>query len=162
MNTIDDMLTVLEEAVESGAAVPFSAGKRMVDVDHIRDIVDAVRNSLPEELQESQRIVNSREQILQNAHREAESIIQQAENRARTIVSEQEIVKRSQQRATEILTAAQNQAKELTRNATVYCENLLKSTEEVLGRSLNEVKSTRMSLRNAANRGMRGGKGGAR
>ena len=85
----------------------------------------------------------------------SENIIQQAEERARALVSEQEIVKRSQQRAVEILTAAQTQAKELSRNATVYCEGILKNSEEVLARSVADIKNTRMNLRSAASRSMR-------
>ena len=64
--------------------------------------------------------------------------------------SEQEIVKRSQQHAAEILSAAQKSAKELTRKATLYCETILKNSEEVLGRSMADIKNTRMNLRSAA------------
>ena len=55
----------------------------------------------------------------------------------------------------EILTAAQTQAKELSRNATVYCESILKNSEEALARSVSEIKNTRMNLRNAAARNPR-------
>ena len=87
---------------------------------------------------------------MQNARIESESIIQQAEERARVLTSEQEIVKRSQQHAVEILSAAQKSAKELTRKATLYCETILKNSEEVLGRSMADIKNTRMNLRSAA------------
>ena len=52
---------------------------------------------------------------------------------------------------------AQTQAKELSRNATVYCEGILKNSEEVLARSVADIKNTRMNLRNAArpNRGQK-------
>ncbi|WP_370844443.1 hypothetical protein [Gemmiger formicilis] len=66
------------------------------------------------------------------------------------LTSEQEIVKRSQQHAAEILSAAQKSAKELTRKATLYCETILKNSEEVLGRSMADIKNTRMNLRSAA------------
>ena len=72
------------------------------------------------------------------------------EERARVLTSEQEIVKRSQQHAAEILSAAQKSAKELTRKATLYCETILKNSEEVLGRSMADIKNTRMNLRSAA------------
>ena len=140
---VEELLDLMEETLEAGTAVPFAAAKRVVDVDRMRDIIDEVRNNLPDEV---------REQILKNARMESETIIQQAEERARGLVSEQEIVKRSQQRAVEILTAAQGQAKELTRNATMYCESILKNSEEVLARSVSDIKSTRMNLRSAANR----------
>lgn len=149
---VEELLDLMEETLEAGTAVPFAAAKRVVDVDRMRDIIDEVRNNLPDEVRESKKIVNDREQILKNARMESETIIQQAEERARGLVSEQEIVKRSQQRAVEILTAAQGQAKELTRNATMYCESILKNSEEVLARSVSDIKSTRMNLRSAANR----------
>ena len=57
----------------------------------------------------------------------------------------------------EILTAAQNQAKELSRNATMYCEGILKNSEEVLARSVADIKNTRMNLRSATSRPRRGG-----
>ena len=153
---VEELLELMEETLEAGTAVPFSPSKRMVDVDRMRDIIDEVRNNLPDEIRESKKIVNDREQIMQNARIESESIIQQAEERAHVLTSEQEIVKRSQQRAVEILSAAQTQAKELSRNATVYCESILKNSEEVLARSVSDIKNTRMNLRNAAARSPRG------
>ena len=147
---VEELLEMMEETLEAGTIVPFSASKRMVDVDRMRDIIDEVRNNLPDEIRESKKIVNDREQIMQNARIESESIIQQAEERARVLTSEQEIVKRSQQHAAEILSAAQKSAKELTRKATLYCETILKNSEEGLGRSMADIKNTRMNLRSAA------------
>lgn len=147
---VEELLEMMEETLEAGTIVPFSASKRMVDVDRMRDIIDEVRNNLPDEIRESKKIVNDREQIMQNARIESESIIQQAEERARVLTSEQEIVKRSQQHAAEILSAAQKSAKELTRKATLYCETILKNSEVVLGRSMADIKNTRMNLRSAA------------
>ena len=109
---VEELLEMMEETLEAGTIVPFSASKRMVDVDRMRDIIDEVRNNLPDEIRESKKIVNDREQIMQNARIESESIIQQAEERARVLTSEQEIVKRSQQHAAEILSAAQKSAKQ--------------------------------------------------
>ena len=173
---VEELLEMMEETLEAGTIVPFSSSKRMVDVDRMRDIIDEVRNNLPDEIRESKKIVNDREQIMQNARIESESIIQQAEERARALVNDQEIVRiakarsnemlastqakadalrqassqRSQQHAAEILSAAQKSAKELTRKATLYCETILKNSEEVLGRSMADIKNTRMNLRSAA------------
>ena len=126
---VEELLDLMEETLEAGTAVPFAPAKRVVDVDRMRDIIDEVRNNLPDEIRESKK-------IMKNAQVESETIIQKAEERAGALVSEQEIVKRSRQRAAEILTAANTQAKDLTRNATVYCETLLKKSEETLARSV--------------------------
>ena len=155
---VDELLELMEETLEEGTAVPISSSKRIVDVDRMRDIIDEVRNNLPDEIRDSKKIVADREQIIKGAKAESENIIQQAEERARGLVSDQEIVKRAQQRAVEILTAAQQQAKEISRSATTYCETILKNSEEVLARSVSDIKTTRMNLRSAASRGMRGQK----
>ena len=152
---VDELLELMEETLEEGTAVPFSSSKRIVDVDRMRDIIDEVRNNLPDEIRDSKKIVADREQIIKGAKAESQNIIQQAEERARGLVSDQEIVKRAQQRAVEILTAAQQQAKEISRSATTYCETILKNTEETMARSIADVKNTRMNLRSAANRGQR-------
>ena len=155
---VEELLELMEETLEEGTAVPFSPSKRIVDVDRMRDIIDEVRNNLPDEIRDSKKIVADREQIIKGARAESENIIKQAEERARGLVSDQEITKRAQQRAVEILTAAQQQAKEISRSATTYCETILKNSEEVLVRSVSDIKNTRMNLRSVASRGMRGQK----
>ena len=155
---VEELLELMEETLEEGTAVPFSPSKRIVDVDRMRDIIDEVRNNLPDEIRDSKKIVADREQIIKGARAESENIIKQAEERARGLVSDQEITKRAQQRAVEILTAAQQKAKEISRSATTYCETILKNSEEVLARSVSDIKNTRMNLRSVASRGMRGQK----
>ncbi len=68
---VEELLEMMEETLEAGTIVPFSASKRMVDVDRMRDIIDEVRNNLPDEIRESKKIVNDREQIMQNARIES-------------------------------------------------------------------------------------------
>ena len=52
---VEELLEMMEETLEAGTIVPFSASKRMVDVDRMRDIIDEVRNNLPDEIRESKK-----------------------------------------------------------------------------------------------------------
>ena len=81
---VEELLEMMEETLEAGTIVPFSASKRMVDVDRMRDIIDEVRNNLPDEIRESKKIVNDREQIMQNARIESESISAVSSTRRRS------------------------------------------------------------------------------
>ncbi|MBE5036841.1 ATPase [Subdoligranulum sp. DSM 109015] len=155
---VDELLDLMEETLEEGTAMPFSAGKRVVDVDKMRDIIDDVRANLPDEMRQSKKIVDDRERIIQEARQEADNIIKQAEERAKALVSDQEIVKRAQKRAVEILTTTQTHAREISKSATTYCETILKNSEETLARSIADIKNTRMNLRNATAKSMRGSK----
>ena len=49
---VEELLELMEETLEAGTAVPFAASKRVVDVDRMRDIIDEVRNNLPDEVRE--------------------------------------------------------------------------------------------------------------
>ena len=57
---VDELLELMEETLEEGTAVPFSSSKRIVDVDRMRDIIDEVRNNLPDEVRESKKSRSSR------------------------------------------------------------------------------------------------------
>lgn len=147
---VEQLFELMEETLEEGTAMPFVAAKRMVDVDRMRDIIDEIRNNLPDEIRDSKKIVADRDQIIADAQREADNIIKKAEERARNLVSDQEVVKRAKKYATELVTAGKAQSDELRRSATAYCEEVLKKSEEALNRSIAGIKSTRMNLRNAA------------
>ena len=69
------------------------------------------------------------------------------EERARVLVSEAEIVKAAQQRAGEIVSAAQTEARTVRQTVTDYCDNMLKTTEEMMAENAAQVKNVRANLR---------------
>ena len=90
---VNELLDTIEDALEESANVPLSGGKRIVDVEQIRDYLDEVRANLPGELRQAQQIVNDRAQIVDSANAQAQAIVKKAEERARILVSDAEIVK---------------------------------------------------------------------
>ena len=108
---VDELLDLLDETLEESTNLPFTGGKRMVDVDKVRDIIDDVRLNMPAEIKQAKAIVNDRTEIVAGARREAEGIIKKAEERARILVGEQEVVRAAQQRAAEIIPSAPRQPK---------------------------------------------------
>ena len=129
---VNELLDTIEDALEESASVPLSGGKRIVDVEQIRDYLDEVRAALPGELRQAQQIVNDRAQIVDSANAQAQAIVKKAEERARILVSDAEIVKAAQQRASEITSAAQTEARTLRQTVTDYCENMLRTTEDTM------------------------------
>lgn len=144
---IDELLDVMDETLEEAVNLPFSGGKRVVDVEKVRDIIDDIRLNMPTEIRQAKAIVQDRAEIVEDAKREAESIVKRAEDRARAMVAQEAIVKAAQQRATEILSAAQSQSREMRNAVSNLCENMLRRTEEQLNKSLSEVKTVRTTLR---------------
>ena len=132
------------------ASAHLSGGKRIVNVEQIRDYLDEVRAALPGELRQAQQIVNDRAQIVDSANAQAQAIVKKAEERARILVSDAEIVKAAQQRASEITSAAQTEARTLRQTVTDYCENMLRTTEDTMVENAAQVKNIRNSLRQNA------------
>ena len=130
---VNELLDTIEDTLEESAGMPLSGGKRIVDVEQIRDYLDEIRQNLPVELRQ--------------ANAQAQAIVKKAEERARVLVSEAEIVKAAQQRAGEIVSAAQTEARTVRQTVTDYCDNMLKTTEETMAENAAQVKNVRANLR---------------
>ena len=147
---VNELLDTIEDTLEESTSMPLSGGKRLVDVEKVRDYLDDIRANLPGELRQAQQIVNDRAQIEDTANAQAQAIVKKAEERARILVSDAEIVKAAQQRAAEITAAAQSESRTLRQTVTDYCDNMLKTTEEAMVENAAQVKNVRANLRQNA------------
>ena len=147
---VNELLDTIEDTLEESTSMPLSGGKRLVDVEKVRDYLDDIRANLPGELRQGQQIVNDRAQIVDTANAQAQAIVKKAEERARILVSDAEIVKAAQQRAAEITAAAQSESRTLRQTVTDYCDNMLKTTEEAMVENAAQVKNVRANLRQNA------------
>ena len=147
---VNELLDTIEDTLEESTSMPLSGGKRLVDVEKVRDYLDDIRANLPGELRQAQQIVNDRAQIVDTANAQAQAIVKKAEERARILVSDAEIVKAAQQRAAEITAAAQSESRTLRQTVTDYCDNMLKNTEEAMVENAAQVKNVRANLRQNA------------
>ena len=140
---VNELLDTIEDALEESAGMPLSGGKRIVDVEQIRDYLDEIRQNLPVELRQAQSIVSDRAQLIDSANAQAQAIVKKAEDRARILVSEAEIV-----------SAAQTEARTLRQTVTDYCDNMLKTTEDTMAENAAQVKSVRANLRQNPRKGL--------
>ncbi len=143
---VNDLLNMIDEAMEEGRKVPFMDSQRIVDIESVHEILDEVRRVLPEELKQATEIVKDRAAIITQANKKAEQIIQNAEERARVLVGEQQITKAAQAKAAEILSSAQSEARQMRSTINEYCESRLKKLEEELTQSALAMKTLRESL----------------
>lgn len=145
--SLETLLENLEEVLEEGMGVPLSGGKRMVDVDAARDIIDDIRANMPSEILQARAIVQDRSAILSKAKKEAEEMVRTAEERSRALLNREEIVRQAQERARVIISEA-NQSAARTRAAlTRFCDSTLSGAQERLQKSFSEIKVVRDGLK---------------
>ena len=149
---VDEILDVMDEMLDKSWSLPLSGGRCVIDVERMRDLIDDIRINLPTEIKQAQAIVADRSEILASAKREGESIIRKAEERAKAMVSQEEIVKQAQKKSSDLLTQAQVKSREVRHAAQNFSDDTLRTAEELMVKSVNEIRSTRQALKNSGNR----------
>jgi cell division septum initiation protein DivIVA len=112
--TVDELTTVIENA----RSVPMSASC-MVPRDHVLDLLDDLRESLPEDVQAAGAIVEQRTEILQQAQAEAERLT------GRTRGERDEILGSARRKRDEVLAQAQADAEQLLVDAETEAQRLI-------------------------------------
>jgi cell division septum initiation protein DivIVA len=135
----------IEELIDSGRTVPFSSSK-IVDPEKIYEIIAEIRAQFPAALKQARWIVKERQEMLEEAEKEANRILEEAKARAEVLASEQEIVKLAEQQAAEILDAARAREREIRLGADDYADEMLANLEVNLGKLLTAVQRGRDRL----------------
>jgi len=116
--TVDELTTVIENA----RSVPMS-GSCMVPRDHLLDLLDDLRESLPEDVQAAGAIVEQRTEILQQAQAEAERLT--GSTRAET----EQLLAAAHRQRDDLLGTARRQRDDLLTRAQAEAERLLTDAE---------------------------------
>lgn len=147
MMNVDEILDIMDELLDRSLGVPLSGGKCLVDAEKLRDLINDVRLNMPSEVKQAKIIVADRKIILSEAKREADAIAAKAQEKAVIMVSNEEIVKQAQTKASALIADAQGKSRELRNATNEYCDKTLNVIEEMLCKNLNDVKKTRVVLK---------------
>ena len=145
--TTEDIISALYDMVQDARSVPLSSDKCIVERDRILDMLDEISAQLPSELKQSRTIVESRNELISQARREAEAIIRQAQEQAKQMVTKEAIYAEAKRRAEEMAMQAQNRVAQIQKAGNSYMDESLRQTEEVIAQALAEVRETRMKFR---------------
>ncbi|MCR4925172.1 MAG: hypothetical protein K5917_02665, partial [Clostridiales bacterium] len=102
---LETLIDQLENIVENGKTIVLTKGL-LVDGDAIREIIEDLRLSIPEEIKQAKAIAADRMTILNSAKKDGERIIARAQEPAMNLVAEDEITKNAHAQANEILSKA--------------------------------------------------------
>ena len=144
---IEDIISALYDLVQDARALPLGADKCILERDKVLDMLDEIIAQLPVELKQARTIVESRNELIGQARREAENVIRQAQEQAKELVTKEAIYQEAVKRSEELVAQTQNRIEMLKKVANQYMDDALKTTEEVIAKSLEEVRDTRMKFR---------------
>ena len=139
------LLEELENVINNASEVPLT-NKKLVDKDEIERLIDAINQSLPNELESARRIVADKERNMLGAEKKAEDTVAQAKDYIARITEESELVKQAQERANEVISSANKSADELRTSSVTYATDVLKYVETNMENVLDSLKKNRQSL----------------
>ena len=140
---IENIISALYDMVQDARALPLGADKCIVERDKVLDMLDEIISQLPVELKQARTIVESRNELIGQARREAESLIRQAQEKSAQMVSEEAIYQEAKRQCQEMLNQTNIRMAELRKASNDYMDDALRRTEESIAISLEDVRNTR-------------------
>ena len=144
---MEELITSLYDMIQDARAMPLSADKCVIEREKALDILDELTAQMPGELKQSRTIVESRNELISQARREAETIIRQAQEQAQQLVTREAVYQEAKRQGEDMIRQAQARIRELRKASNDYMDDTLRRTEEAIAQSLGEVRETRAKFR---------------
>ena len=144
---IQDIISALYDMVQDARSVPLSSDKCILEREKVLDLLDEAIAQLPAELKQARTIVESRNELIGQARREAENTIRQAQEQAAKMVEEEAIYQEAKRQCQEMVLQTQNRMAELRKVSNDYMDDALRRTEEAIAMSLEDVRDTRIKFK---------------
>lgn len=154
---IEQLIDEIEEYIDSCKYQTFSSSKILVNKDEIEELIRELRVKTPDEIKRYQRIIQNKEEILNDARAKAEQLINDATVQTTELISEHQIMQQAYAQADEVVTAATRQAQEILDKAVTeannmrmsamqYTDDLLAHVENILGNSIHTASANYETL----------------
>ena len=143
----EDIIGALYDMVQDARSMPLAADKCILERDKVLDMLDEIIAQLPGELKQSRTIVESRNELISQARREADNILREAQEKAKQMFTREGIYAEAKKRSEDLVGQTQNRINQLQKAGNDYMDESLRETEEAISKALAEVRETRMKFR---------------
>lgn len=143
-SSIERLLDDLESYAEKSPW--WAANKIVIPDNHFFEIVQKIRELMPQEVAEARKLLEKRDLILKNAQEEHKRIMETAERRLEEMTREHEVAVAAQHWAERHVGKAQLEAQSVKREALQYTAELLADMEKQFGETLVTLQRGRAFL----------------
>ena len=103
MSRIEQIITEIEDYIDSCKFQPLSNTKILVNKEEIEELLVELRLRIPEEIKKYQKIISNQDAILQEARSQADAMVAEATAQTNELVNEHEIMQRAYAEANSII-----------------------------------------------------------
>lgn len=149
---IEQTIEDIYEYLDSCKFAAFSNKESIiVNKDDIYDLLEELKNNIPDEIKHSRQIVQNRDAILDNAKSRADALLARAEEKQGELVEKneimqqayaaaQEVVNQANANANELLYQATTQANEYQMSAMKYTDDSLAGISDILTKAISDAQ----------------------
>lgn len=148
MSRIEQLITEIEEYIDSCKFQPLSTTKIVVNKEEIDELLVELRLRIPDEIKQYQKIISNQEAILSDAHSKADAMLAEASAQTTEMVNEHEIMQKAYAHANEVIEQAQMQAQAIIDSAVAdansirqgsiqYTDEMLKSLQTIITHAMD-------------------------
>ncbi len=141
MSKIEQIISEIEEYIDSCRFQALSSTKIVVNKEEIEELLAELRLKTPEEIKKYQKMISNRDAILKEAKERAESMLTQAQEQTSELVSEHEIMQQAYIQANEVVQEATRHAQEILDRATADANSIRMGAMQYTDDSLANIQN---------------------
>ena len=160
MSRIEQLITEIEEYIDSCKFQPLSTTKIIVNKEELDELLVELRLRIPDEIKQYQKIISNQEAILSDAHSKADAMLAEATAQTNELVNEHEIMQRAYAHANEVVEQAQaqaqaivdaavNDANNIRQSSIQYTDDMLRSLQTIINHTMEGAKGRFDSFMNS-------------
>lgn len=147
MSRIEQLISEIEEYIDSCKFQPLSNSKILVNKEELEELLVELRLRIPDEIKKYQKIISNQEAILNEARTQADAMLAEANAQTNELVNEHEIMQKAYSVANQVVEEAQQQAQAIIDSAVAdansirqssinYTDDMLRSLQTIITHSM--------------------------
>jgi len=142
---INELLDELEELVVGSNRVPFT-NKCVIEEDNLMRLVEGLRKELPQTIKSAEDVIRNKQQILDEAKKDADNMLDQAKEYATKITAEDQIMEQARTQAKEIMDKTIENSTQLRTDSLKYANDVFEYALGNLNSALQAVQEAQTGL----------------
>ena len=150
---IMELIDQLETLAGGSRKVPIT-GKTMVNGEKLRDLIDQMRLSIPEDIKQASEILEYREQIITKTASEARKLKVSAERDAKNLIDDSELVASAKRRSEEIIKVTEERGQKIMAAIEEDVRSRRRGADEYVRQTLVDLDTELTSVLETIRRGI--------
>lgn len=146
-----DLISEIQEEIDNGRKTLFS-NKKTIDVDFVLEILDEIKDVLPDEIVYARQLLDHEQEIINKAQAKAKNILDGVDTRLSELIDEHKVTQLAYEKSNRIIDMAQKQAYEMRVNANDYAVNVLEDISSYMKEYMDIIKENQSNFINKKNK----------